>query len=86
MDVDFIGYMRAVMKMSGMDAMVQIPDTVKSGDPISMAGTVADGRALIEVKWPLAPLAELSKAMNGGGGRRGRGNVQQPPPDQDPAF
>ena len=85
-DLDFIGYMRAAMKISGMDAMVQIPDTVKPGDPISMAGTVANGRAFIEVKWPLAPLAELSKAMNGGGGRRGRGNVQQPPPDQDPAF
>ena len=85
-DLDFIGYMRAAMKMSGMEAMIQIPDTVKSGDPISVAGTVADGRALFEVKWPLAPFAELAKAMNGGGGRRGRGNVQQPPPDQDPAF
>ena len=85
-DLDFIGYMRAAMKVSGMEAMIQIPDTVKSGDPISVAGTVADGRALFEVKWPLAPFAELAKAMNGGGGRRGRGNVQQPPPDQDPAF
>ena len=85
-DVDLIGFVRATMKMSGMDAMVQIPDTVKSGDPISMASTVANGRAFIEVQWPLAPLAELAKAMNGGGGRRGRGNVQQPPPDQDPAF
>ena len=85
-DMDLIGFVRAAMKMSGMDAMVQIPDTVKPGDPISMAATAVDGRALIEVKWPLASLAELTKAMKGGGGRRGRGNVQQPPPDQDPAF
>jgi hypothetical protein len=85
-DIDLISLARAIAKMTGMDAMIPIPDTIKPGDPISMAATAVDGRALIEVKWPLAPFAELVKAMNGGGGRRGRGNVAQPPPDQNPAF
>lgn len=77
-DIDLIGFVRAAMKMAGtgMDAM--IPAT-KPGEPLSMAATAADGRTLVEVKWPLAPFAELVKAMQGGG-------QPQPNPEQNPAF
>lgn len=77
-DLDIIGFVRAAMKMSGtgMDAM--IPAT-KPGEPLSVASTCADGRALVEIKWPLAPFVELMKAAQGGG-------APQPKPDENPAF
>lgn len=77
-DIDLIGFVRAAMKMSGtgMDAM--IPAT-KPGEPMSIATTTADGRSLIEIKWPLAPFVELMKAAQGGG-------APQPKPEENPAF
>jgi hypothetical protein len=77
-DIDLIGFVRAVMKMSGtgMDAM--IPAT-KPGEPMSMATTAGDGRTLVEIKWPLAPFVELMKAAQGGG-------QPQPKPEENPAF
>ncbi|MBA3698446.1 MAG: hypothetical protein H0W78_06305 [Planctomycetes bacterium] len=77
-DIDLIGLVRAAMKMSGtgMDAM--IPAT-KPGEPMSIASTTADGRTLIEIKWPLAPFVELMKAAQGGG-------APQPKPEDNPAF
>lgn len=77
-DLDMIGFVRAAMKMAGtgMDAM--IPAT-KPGEPLSFAGTSADGRMLMEIKWPLAPFVELMKAAQGGG-------QPQPKPDENPAF
>ncbi len=76
-DLDVIGFVRAAMKLSGtgMDAM--IPAT-KPGEPLSVASTAADGRTLVEIKWPLAPFVELVKAMKGG--------AAQPPPEQSPAV
>lgn len=76
-DLDLIGFIRAAMKMSGtgMDAM--IPAT-KPGEPLSVASTTADGRTLVEIKWPLAPFVELTKAAQGG--------APQPKPEENPAF
>jgi len=77
-DLDLIGFIRAAIKMSGtgMDAM--IPAT-KPGEPMSIASTAADGRTLVEIKWPLAPFVEMMKAAQGGG-------APQPKPEDNPAF
>jgi hypothetical protein len=77
-DLDLIGFIRAIMKLSGtgMDAM--IPAT-KPGEPMSVASTTTDGRTLVEIKWPLAPFVELMKAAQGGG-------QPQPKPEDNPAF
>lgn len=77
-DLDLIGFIRAAMKVAGPGMEAMIPAT-KPGEPLSVASTSADGRTLIEVKWPLAPMVELMKAAQGGG-------QPQPKPDENPAF
>lgn len=77
-DIDLIGIVRAAMKLSGTGMEAMIPAT-KPGDPMSIGSTTADGRALVEVKWPLAPFVELMKAAQGGG-------QPQPKPEDNPAF
>ena len=76
-DLDLIGLVRAAMRMAGTGAEAMIPAT-KPGEPLSVASTAADGRTLVEIKWPLAPFAELVKALKGG--------AAQPPAEPNPAF
>lgn len=76
-DMDFIALVKAVMKFTGNGMEAMIP-AGKAGEPLALAGTVDGGAALIEVRWPLQPLADIVKGFAGGG--------QQPPPEQAPAF
>jgi hypothetical protein len=86
-DIDFLAFFKVIMKMAGTGMEGNIPE-VKNADPMGMAFTSADGKALFEMRIPLQPFAEMTKAMNKerGGGRRGGPNNQAPPPDQTPAF
>jgi hypothetical protein len=86
-DIDFLAFIKAAMKMSGTGMDGMIPE-VKNAEPMGMAFTSAQGKALFEMRIPLQPFAEMTKAMKNqrGGGRRGGPNNQAPPPDQTPAF
>ena len=86
-DLDLLGFMKAAMKMAGTGMEGMIPAS-KPGNAMSGAMTSGEGKALLELRIPLAPFADMTKAFGGGGGGRGgRGGANKaPPPDQNPAF
>ncbi len=77
-DMDFIGFVKAVMKFAGNGMEAMIP-AGKASEPLAIAGTIDGGAALIEIRWPLQPLADIVKSFGGGA-------QQQPKPEQAPAF
>ncbi len=82
LDMDLVGILKAGMAMAGPAAApaAGLFADVKPGEPMTMALTVGDGRALAQMRMPLATYIDMAKSAREASRQQLQGGTPQNPP------
>ena len=90
LDLDWLGMMKATMRANAaaLPAMAAALAKLPPGEPMTAAWTVRDGRLLGELRLPMKPFADFSKAMQESvmGGMDGAAPQPEPQAGDEPIF